>query len=459
MQSASSYVLPPGSIWIAANALASGAPAGAYCGLRISGGSLNFGEPATIVAGGLVVPAATVLRLDLELDSPAHPRLPGASPLHPGSIEGQYPARTEILLPLGVGVAEVGMTDARLRVFEIDVDLERNPDRPPVYQHDVDRVLIPCTASLDRLAMAAASTLFSINGTAAIAGSAWALSVAHIAAPVTEPAGAGGLALGLDPGAAVQWQNLAANVSIAGTQLIVEPQGTSLIASAFVNPSPEQRFTLWTDTASSERRCSVDLRYGPKFPLRFRIEADGSEALALTAFCAAHLDRPVSASGVRLPIRAPDAFAVFFVGAGAGRSLLLRCTPALANPPFALSNALLLTGPPSSFSLFGSIGATAGSLESGATTLQVSVFSIVPILPDPYADNLLGAREPPPPIPRAALPVADALDRSGRRPGNDLSFGSGSGDAAPRSRTSFPRPLRRTTRSPGRCKATRRPGS
>ena len=43
------------------------------------------------------------------------------------------------------------------------------------------------------------------------------------------------------------------------------------------------------------------------------------------------------------------------------------------------------------------------SLESGATTLQVSVFSIVPILPDPYADNLLSAREPPPPIPRAAL--------------------------------------------------------
>ena len=200
------------------------------------------------------MPAATVLRLDLELDSPAHPRLPGASPLHPGSIEGQYPARTEIRLPLGVGVPEVGMTDARLRVFEIDVELKRNPGRPPVYRHDVGRVLIPCTASLDRLDLAAASTLFSINGTAAIAGSAWALSVAHfVAAPVTEPAGAGGLALGLDPRAAVQWQNLAANVSIAGTQLIVEPQGTSLIASAFVNPSPEQRFTLWTDTASSER--------------------------------------------------------------------------------------------------------------------------------------------------------------------------------------------------------------
>ena len=331
----------------------------------------------------------------------------------------------------------------------------RNPGRPPVYQHDVDRVLIPCTASLDRLDLAAASTLFSINGTAAHCGfRVGVVGGALVAAPVTEPAGAGGLALGLDPGAAVQWQNLAANVSIAGTQLIVEPQGTSLIASAFVNPSPEQRFTLWTDTASSERRCSVDLRYGPKFPLRFRIEADGSEALALTAFCAAHLDRPVSASGVRLPIRAPDAFAVFFVGAGAGRSLLLRCTPALANPPFALSNALLLTGPPSSFFLFGSIGATAGSLESGATTLQVSVFSIVPILPDPYADNLLGAREPPPPIPRATFRSQTRWTGPDAAPAMTFRLDPAQG-TRPSLEDLFPRPSRRTTRSPGRCKATR----
>ena len=72
------------------------------------------------------MPAGTVWRLDLKLDSPVHPRVPGASPLHPGSIEGQYPARTEILLSLGGG-PEVRMTDARLRVFETDVALKQEP--------------------------------------------------------------------------------------------------------------------------------------------------------------------------------------------------------------------------------------------------------------------------------------------------------------------------------------------
>ena len=89
----------------------------------ISGGSLNFSEPATIVAGGRSCYRDRCCNSTWNLIRRA-PKLPGTSPLHPGSIKRRCPARTEIRLPLGVGVPEVGMTDARLRVFEIDVELK-----------------------------------------------------------------------------------------------------------------------------------------------------------------------------------------------------------------------------------------------------------------------------------------------------------------------------------------------
>ena len=398
-QPSTSYDLAAGSVWIAADALASGAPGGAYCGLRIASGSIALDSVATIAAGTIVIPAGALLRLDLKLDPPVQPVVADVSPLHPGRIEADYPAKVRVLL--SPGAADVSMLAAKLRVFGADVALKRNPKQPPVYRRDINRILVPCTASVGQLDLAAASTLLSINGSARIAGSAWALPVARVAKPVTGAAGAGGLALSLDRGGVAKWLNLNADVSIASTELVFEPQGTSLTASASVEPHARQRFALWADRASVERRCSVELRHGPRFPFHFRIEADGSEALAIASFCAAHLDRPVGASGVRLPIHAPDALAVFFVGTGTGRCLLLRCTPVLPNVAFALSNGLILAGPPASFLLFGEIGVAENALKRGATVLQANAYSVVPMLPDPYADNLTGRREPPRPVPRA----------------------------------------------------------
>lgn len=406
-QPSARYELAAGSVWIAANALASGAPVGAYCGLRVARGSkLNIDGVATVVAGVIIVPPGATLRLDLELDSPSQPTVAGANSLHPGSIEAHYPAKAR--LALSQGGANVTISTAKLRMFGADVTLKGESGQPPYYQHDINRVLVPYSASIQPLNVAGASTLFVISGSGPIAGAAWALPVARVAKPVTIASGGGGLALRLNRGATVRWLNLSTDVSIDSAHMVIEPHGTTVAGSAFVDPRAGQRFTLWADRAFPGRRCSVELRHGPRFPLLFRIEADGSEALAVASLCAAHLDRPVAASGMRLPIRAPDAFSIFFVGAGSAQSLLIRCTPSFENTAFALSNGLLLAGSPSSFLLFGTIGATADALESGAAILQSSVFSVVPILPDPYADNLLELRldpnaEPRPPTPRAVL--------------------------------------------------------
>ena len=60
-----------GSLWIEADLLAPGSPAGGYAGLAISGGILDFSAPPATVEGGLDVAAATTVMLTVTLDAPA----------------------------------------------------------------------------------------------------------------------------------------------------------------------------------------------------------------------------------------------------------------------------------------------------------------------------------------------------------------------------------------------------
>src|SRR5262245_12276925 len=50
------YTLERGSIWIRADLLAAGAPAGTYVGLKVHGGSLTFSQPVTIQGDRLTIP-------------------------------------------------------------------------------------------------------------------------------------------------------------------------------------------------------------------------------------------------------------------------------------------------------------------------------------------------------------------------------------------------------------------
>jgi hypothetical protein len=62
---ATHYSLPAGSIWILSRLLASAAPAGGYCGIRIKGGTLAFSAPAVISGGTLQISASATATLEV----------------------------------------------------------------------------------------------------------------------------------------------------------------------------------------------------------------------------------------------------------------------------------------------------------------------------------------------------------------------------------------------------------
>src|SRR5205823_3961329 len=81
--------LPAGSVWIASQQIAAGAPAGSYTGLRIKGGTLTFSHSLHVVDGEIVVPAAVSCTLELKLD-------PGTAPSGTGAGEDARQASAEV---------------------------------------------------------------------------------------------------------------------------------------------------------------------------------------------------------------------------------------------------------------------------------------------------------------------------------------------------------------------------
>ena len=69
--SATSLTLGGGSVWFEATLLASGAPAGSFCGFRIASGTLSSSAAVTLESGAYVVPSGATLTMTATLAPPA----------------------------------------------------------------------------------------------------------------------------------------------------------------------------------------------------------------------------------------------------------------------------------------------------------------------------------------------------------------------------------------------------
>jgi hypothetical protein len=412
LQPATDFVFPAGSVWISAQLLAPEAPAGSYCGLRVSGANLQLDTLPTTDAGIIRMAAGTVMRLELRLDASEHPVDAAQGALHPGRIRAKYPTRLRLVTsPSGLQLES--LSDAELSLFGTNVVLRFEPGTSPTYDQRFGRILVQYTPQAPELIAEAESSQFHISGVTKINRAAWALPVAQPSASAHgEASGAGELALILHAGLAAQWSNLPAPVRLRETQLFVEPTGSTLRATAVNDRGASQRFGLWPDGRSPQHRCSLQLDYRDEFPVCFRVEADSSETLALAATCLARFDRPVMADGTSVTIGPVSCRASLFSGAGAGPGLLVQhvALPPTGGVffrpqslPFALQNALLRATSFDALFLFGAINSAGDGLERGVVSLHFGIASVLPIFPDPYTANFESPREQPNPNAGARL--------------------------------------------------------
>jgi hypothetical protein len=384
-----------GSLWIQADLLAPGSPAGGYAGLAISGGTLDFSAPPATVAGGIDVAAAATVMLTVTLDAPAGP-LGGAGPgADGGAVTVQLPDQVTFLFTQAN--AEVAAFDgASLTTYGATVSLAWE-QATPAYEPALGQLLVPLAPGTATFTPASVrSTLFQPSGTAPVQAGAWALPVAVTApAQLGTAATAGQLVLRLGTGLSAAWPGAEAGlgqVYVSGAAGVL-----TLLGSVDTPNQAGMTVDLWTNAAPSTARSSADVTL-PNGELVYYASiasyagASHTEIIAAGAVVAAHTDRPVTADASRLGPTLRGTL-VIYQTATASAVLIWGLAP-LEDAPLqpialALRNSLLVTNPPTRMLIAGTFTATPAELDSGGLLLAFGLRTLLPTLPDPYAANFL----------------------------------------------------------------------
>jgi len=382
------FTLPAGSVWIASQQIAPGAPAGSYTGLKITGGALTFSHTITISGEEIVVPPGFTCTLELKLD-------PGTVPSGTGAGEDARRAAADVpkmatFVFDAAGAKITAVAKARLKVYGSTVKVEPTKN-PPQYVADAARIFVPANSSEATFAIAdVQSDELRPAGKADIDAAAWTLPVAVVSpTSLGNASGAGGLALMLNSGLTLTWKGQSTPAPAEAVTLIVDTGLITLIASKVRSLGARETIPLWSKKPGDPASSSVDLRWEAQFPLRYFSAASGAELLLVIGSIRGNFDRPVTVAGKRVFVQSKNALLIFVESAvfsGLNIEALLDPPPATKALAFAIANSVFRTTPAVSLLLvavYDGVQAPAGGVAIG-----FGLRFLLPTLPDPYAGNL-----------------------------------------------------------------------
>jgi hypothetical protein len=395
----SNYTLTAGTVWIKSTLLAPAAPAGAYCGIRISGGRLRLTEPGTVAGGNLVIGPGTTATLDIDTDQPAATGGAGTPGADGHTAKAEVPKHARFVFgPLGGQLTRADK--ASMAAFGTDLDLTRRT-APGRVEPLVNRVVLPF--DLDRPTFEASSVkskLFSGAGEAPTVDGGWALAMT-IAAPsaLGEAAGAGGLLAEMAAGLEVSWRGTTGRpIPLARTIVLTEPGRVAVAAERGSAPGTTQLLRLWNETGEPADASQVQLTFPTGELVRLFSEASLVDAVFVASDLNATVDRPLSVDGRRVPLRSTEALvALWQLAGGFGALILANVTPKPSMSgrglvrSIALTNALIHVSGPTLLLIAGT-WPDPEQIAKGVSFILFGVRRIIPSLRDPYATNL------PPPI-------------------------------------------------------------
>ena len=397
------YELTPGSIWIRANLIVSGAPSDAYIGLRIAGGSLVFSPPPTEADGKLTLPTSGQCTIQLKLTAEAPHATAGAK-------AGADAASATLTLPATVSLQ---LSKGKLSFTQVDragwtlygqkIAFTWSETAAATYEPLLRAVIVPFEASAQQFIVGTAKSPFAtLRGEGKVARAGWILPVATIDVEnPTEAAGSGGLTILANSDLTLSWRGLREGpvrlpgpwvVQFPGTILIVDPSASNLYA--------HQHFKLWKD-ADSKFRSELTLRYTDSFPVIYVASGAGNELVLASTKAEARLDRPVDVKGTPLAVRSlgslmllvhtdTQRFVLFYEDNILTDSLNPQTTwpvePGSAIS-LAIRNALFTITPVNSLFLFATL-LDDEMVDKGSLFLGMGLYGLLPTLPDPYAANV-----------------------------------------------------------------------
>ncbi len=409
------YNLPAGSVWIRSQLITASAPVGAYTGLKIKGGAINFKKAVTISNNSIIIVGGDECELLLDLDQRTAVADVSTSTGDDAKNQNiQLPTKVRIICSAGTTtILEAG--DMFLETYGTAYKFVKDNAVAPSFDPILNRILVAYNNNVPTFSAPPLSSphfggkeggaLFQLSETAAIAGNYWALAVTVSAiTQLGEAAGIGAIAIKVKPGLKAVWKNVEKGpVQLNNAYIMSEPGRIAITAMDAASGKANQKLNLWEvetlhATSLQKIRSVVDLQYGKHFILLYNSLSSGTETIILiNAAMQARIDRPVSADKLRLKINALSATAVFFeiknqfwvyVQAINMMQQLIAAKKTLGLNPisFALSNALIKTTPVDDFYLVGKL-LSRNDINEGTVAMNCPMYFLLPTLPDPYVTN------------------------------------------------------------------------
>ena len=386
--------LGAGSVWFLASLLETAFEAGAFTGFAITGGTLISNQPFAFASGVYEVPAGSALTLTVSL-APAAPTAAGAIAGSDAAAATATPPAELVIAFTETSASLQRVADAQAEAYGSTVTLHWTGAAPAPSSTTLPEVLIPCSAAPGSFGFdQAASTVFTPSGTAAVTGAGWALPLTVTGiATLPEAAGPGVCELRLGGGAELRTDLGGAPVAVASWLLQIGSRTLFAEASSAAPTPAATTLTLWPEVAPATHPATIEFDVTATSAFGF-LGSAASELLIVTGDLTAHLDRPLDASGSRIPFRTSGtrAFLLLLHTQASTRAFVSGTQTAQGLPGLSLvlENALLRTAAPITLTAAGPL--EADQFSSCTTGLVFPLQWILPTLPDPYAANFSAAQ-------------------------------------------------------------------
>ncbi len=398
------YNLSKGSIWINSKFLTPNAPIGTYTGLTINSGKVTLSNQPNNLNNKFTVPANTTISVLLDLDQPEviDADTDSSYGLDARNMKLQLPQTLEFHFSShGRAIDKVG--NASWQLYGQSLDFKWNSQQQPTFDAQLQRILIPFTASEQSIEIQHSESDFNfISKYAKIAKSAWALPVAKIdIAQPTQALGIGAILVQCEEGLVNKWQGLKnGGFNLTKPTFLVGPGQIFLAELTAGNPHAYQSLQLWKDEVN-EFGTRVDLTFPSKTLFSYSSNADGNELFMTLANAEFQIDRPVKVNGEPPAIRSLNS--LLLVAVNKTNKLIYLFDDNLIQDDaqlnkdsssipdqmaLAMSNALFKVTQVNGCLLFGSLSDDYIKVERGFFFLTFGLYEYIPTLPDPYAANL-----------------------------------------------------------------------
>ena len=399
------YNLVPGSVWINAKILSAAAPADRYCGIRVTGGTIQLDTLPQLSHGRLFIDAVNNVQVQLKMEQPV------AAAVNAADEHGADARALKIKLPATWQISFSAITrvirqldSVQWTIYGQEGKSEWKGDQSLLYDPVTSRVLVPLVSEPPMFAVQQCLSPFTtFSNSAPIKNTWWGIPAAIIDVNNTlEADGNGALLMLLKKGLTASKQgSTGADTILINPLLIAQPGRIGLTDLTSNASGSTQHIDLWRDEMNPHG-TSVEITYQKNAAFIYNSLAKGDEVLFTSCDTALLTDRPVKVNGEPLAVNTKKSVIIFAANAKNKIALLYddniifdntnpNAALAAANIKpisLALENALFTTTPVNGCLLYMDCTHDWKKAMYSKLFLTVGLYAYLPTLPDPYAANI-----------------------------------------------------------------------